>query len=131
MELQGLLSTLLQAVLTVVVPIVSAHLVSFINKQAEVAQARQENEAVARYISEISMAVTNAVLFTSQTYTDEARRTGSFDIGKQKQALALAIEMAKGSLTVDALDFISMAYGDLQAYLTLQIEAEVKAQKGD
>ena len=128
--MQELLATLLQAILTVAVPIVAGYLIKFVDAQASLAVAREENEMVARYISEIAGAVQNAVLYTSQTYTDEARRTGSFDVGKQKQALALAIEMTKSALTADALDFAAMAYGDLQNYLVLQIEAEVKAQKG-
>jgi hypothetical protein len=32
-------------------------------------------------------------------------------------------------LTDEAKEYITMAYGDIKAYLTTKIEAEVKAQK--
>jgi len=129
-EVQGILPALLQAVLMAVIPIITSYIIKYINTQTAVAITKQDNELTARYIEEISLAVTNAVLFTSQTYTDELRKNNEFTKDNQKQALGLALDMTKGALTQDALSFIQMAYGDLQAYLTLQIEAEVRAQKG-
>ena len=125
-----MLSTVLQAVLTVVIPIIASYFIKYLNAQVSLAAARQGNELVTRYLEEIAKAVENAVLFTSQTYTDQMKKSGSFNLEEQKEALKRALQMAKGALTSDALSFISMTYGDLQAYLTLQIEAEVRAQKG-
>ena len=124
-----MLASALYAVLMAVIPILAGYAVKLINSQAALAGARQENELLARYINEIAKAVENAVLFTSQTYTDEAKLHGTFDEAKQKEALLIALNMAKKTLTEEAKDFAEMAYGDLTEYLIMQIEAEVKAQK--
>ena len=129
MKVQGILPVLLQVVLMAVIPLITSYIIKHVNTQADVALTKQDNELTARYIDEIRLAVNNAVLFTSQTYTDELRKNNEFTKDNQKQALGLALDMTKGALTQDALHFIQMVYGDLQAYLTLQIEAEVRALK--
>ncbi len=44
-------------------------------------------------------------------------------------AVSLAQAQAKNLLTVEAMDYLHKAYGDLNKYLTSRIEAEVRNQK--
>jgi hypothetical protein len=47
----------------------------------------------------------------------------------QREAFTQAMTKAKQLLTADAARFITEAYGDLNAYLTAKIEAEIHARK--
>lgn len=127
--MNDVLATLLQAVITVAVPILTAFLVSFIKAKASQAAAATENDTAAAYITQIADAVSTAVTATSQTYVDALKADGAFNKDEQKEALGKALAAARASLTQSALAFIEAAYGDITAYLTAKIEAEVRNQK--
>jgi len=124
--MQDVLLQLLQAVITVATPIVAGYAVKALNAHAEQAKAATANEMAQRWIAEVANAITTAILYTSQTYVDALKDSGDFTVDRQKQAFKLAMEQAKSLLSKDALHFLDMAYGDATAYLTSQIEAEVK-----
>ena len=67
---QEFLFTLLTAVITAGVPVVSAYIVSSLKKAAENAKADTDNITAQRYIEEIATAISDAVAATSQTYVD-------------------------------------------------------------
>lgn len=127
--MNDVLSTLLQAVITVAVPILTAFLASFIKAKASQAAAATENGTAAAYITQIADAVSTAVTATSQTYVDTLKANAAFNSDQQKAALQKALEAAQTSLSKSVLEFIESAYGDITAYLTAKIEAEVRNQK--
>ena len=127
--MQDLLSQLLQAIITVCTPIIAGYAVKYLNARSEQAKIATESEIVRRYISEATKAVSDAVLFTAQTYVDELKDTGEFTIERQKQAFRVALDKTKELLTVEAKEFLEMTYGDLSAYLATRIEAEIKGLK--
>ena len=73
--------------------------------------------------------VFNAVSDVNQTYVDSLKESDKFDEAAQKRAFADALATAKKSLTTETILFIKQTFGDVDAYLTPMIEAQVRSQK--
>ena len=69
--------------------------------------------------------VTNAVQATFQTYVESLKNSGSF--GKEEQAIAFdkAKAIISSELTEELKVFITQNYGDLQKWITNQVEATI------
>lgn len=69
--------------------------------------------------------VTNAVQVTFQTYVESLKNSGSF--GKEEQAIAFdkAKAIIFSELTEELKTFITQNYGDLQKWITNQVEATI------
>ena len=69
--------------------------------------------------------VTNAVQVTFQTYVESLKNSGSF--GKEEQAIAFdkAKAIISSELTEELKVFITQNYGDLQKWITNQVEATI------
>ena len=69
--------------------------------------------------------VTNAVQVTFQTYVESLKNSGSF--GKEEQAIAFdkAKAIITSELTEELKIFITQNYGDLQKWITNQVEATI------
>lgn len=69
--------------------------------------------------------VTNAVQVTFQTYVESLKNSGSF--GKEEQAIAFdkAKAIITSELTEELKTFITQNYGDLQKWITNQVEATI------
>lgn len=123
------LSNLLIAVITAAVPVLTAYGVTLIRKAATNIAAKTEDAKVQSYITEIGIAVSDAVSATSQTYVDALKSKGEFTAEAQKEAAKMALGACIASLTPAARDFITQVYGGINSYLTNKIEAEVRSQK--
>lgn len=121
--------TLLQAVLSVVIPVATAYLVSFLKKKSAQAQTQIENDTAKHYLDEITNAVTTAVSATSQTYVDALKKDNAFTKEAQLEALNKAKDTALSILSPAAAQFVSEVYGDLNSFLVAKIEEAVRVQK--
>lgn len=120
---------LLQAVIIAAVPVVTTYLCNFLKQKSNQAAAKTNNDLAASYIREAADAVTTAVTFTSQTYVDNLKSSGTFTVENQKEAFNKAMNKAVEILSAEAKEYLAKAYGDLTNYLTTKIEAEVRNQK--
>lgn len=130
--MKELINETLLAVITVCVPILAGYGVKLIKSWTQTAikdTQGAESDLVQSYLEEISRAVTTAVSYTSQTYVDSLKASGSFTVEAQKKALEKSIAAALSILTPAAADFIEQAYGDAKEYIIPLIEAEVRKQK--
>lgn len=123
------LQNLLVAVVTAAIPVLVTALVRFISKVKENAVAKTDSERQSWYITEIGNAISDAVSATSQTYVDALKKAGTFDAAAQKEAARKALDACLASISPAAKAFIEEMYGDIIAYLTTKIEAQVRAQK--
>lgn len=121
--------TLLQAVLSVAIPVATAYLVSFLKKKSAQAQTQIENDTAKHYLDEITNAVTTAVSATSQTYVDALKKDNAFTKEAQLEALNKAKDTALSILSPAAAQFASEVYGDLNSFLVAKIEEAVRVQK--
>lgn len=123
------LTTLLQAVIIATVPVVAGCIGKGVKTLGQYLASKTENEQVKVYLKEAASAISTAVAHTSQTYVDALKKSGTFSKDNQEAALQKSLEEAKKLLTAEAAAFLRKAYGDLDAYLIANIEAEVRTQK--
>lgn len=128
-NLNGLLITIIQAVVIPAIPILVAFLVKLLKVKAEQATIKINNELARQYLQEAIDSVLQAVTYTSQTYVDSLKTQGRFDVDAQKVAFATAKEVALQLLTEDAKQMIADLYGDITVWLDTKIEQTVKEQK--
>lgn len=127
--MKEMLLTLFAAVITAAVPVITTYVVSYIKKEKEAAQAETDDIKKKGYIEEVAIAISDAVLATSQTYVDALKQNGKFTLEAQAEAARKALNACIASLAPDTAKFIEATYGDLKEYLSNKIEAEVRKQK--
>ena len=105
------------------------YLVKYINTNSEELEANTDNELAKQYISLLSSTLTNCVIATNQTYVETLKKQGKFDAEAQKEAFNMTLNAVKALLTDEAKQYLSEIYGDLNTYITNQIEATVNQNK--
>lgn len=90
---------------------------------------RVDSEMADKYISMLFNTISVCVSATTQTYVDTLKKEGRFDEAAQKMAFQMTLETIMSTLTDEAIEYLTNIYGDLTAFITAKIEAEVKAQK--
>ena len=123
------LSTLLQAVLVAAVPVIATFASKGLSALSSYFIGKMENDTAKKYLTAAEEAAKKAVTYTSQTYVDALKKNNEFSEENQRAALQKSLEEAKKLLTAEAAAFLRRAYGDLDAYLIANIEAEVRTQK--
>ena len=105
------------------------YLVKYINTKSQELEASTDNELAKKYISLLSSTITNCVIATNQTYVETLKKQGKFDAEAQKEAFNMTLNAVKALLTDEAKRYLSEIYGDLNTYITNQIEATVNQNK--
>lgn len=109
--------------------VLTTFLIVFINKKAQELKAQTDNELYHKYIDMLEQTVINCVIATNQTYVDSLKAQGKFDLEAQKEAFNRTYNQVMLILADDAKEYLSSAVGDLNAYITNMIEAQVKENK--
>lgn len=73
--------------------------------------------------------ITSCVVATNQTYVESLKAQGKFDAAAQKEAFNLTCSAVIEILSDEAKVYLTTAVGDLDAYITKKIEAEVNNNK--
>ena len=120
---------LLQAIATAAIPVCAAYLVQYLRRKSEQIIAQTDNMTIKAFLVEATDAVSTAVTYTSQTFVDALKKEGNFNKDKQQEALKKSLDKAISLLSESAKNALTDIYGDLEAYLTSKIEAEVRSQK--
>lgn len=105
------------------------YLVKYINAKSKELEASTDNELAKKYISLLSSTITNCVIATNQTYVETLKKQGRFDAEAQKEAFNMTLDAIMALLTDEAKQYLSEIYGDLNTYITNQIEATVNQNK--
>ncbi len=127
---------LLQAVISVTVPIAAAYLCCFLKKKMEEAQQRIDSESQEaesdlkdRLLVEALDNVLTAVKKTNQTYVDTLKESNAFSFDNQEKAFKKSMDTTIEIMRQEVKDFISSEYGDLNKWLDTMIEATVNDVK--
>jgi hypothetical protein len=125
--------TLADQLFDVIVPIVLTALASvaiaFISKATKEAQAKTDNAFADKCLDSLNTIISNAVLATTQTYVAELKDQNAFDKEAQKNAFNKTYETVTKMLTDEAKSCLAGTVGDLETYISTQIEAMVRLQK--
>ncbi len=117
--------SLILLVTAVVIPVISllgAKLVSWLSTKIK-------NEKANKMIKTATEIVVSAVKTVFQTYVDALKKEGKFDKESQMLALTKAKDIALSQMTKDVKEFIQTNYGELDLWLTTQIEATINTLK--
>ena len=88
-----------------------------------------KNEKAAALLTSATNIVLNAVRSVFQTYVESLKASGSFDKDAQLTALQKAKDIALAQLGDDVKEFLSSTYGNLDEWLTNQIESTINLLK--
>lgn len=88
-----------------------------------------KNDRAASLLTTATTIVLNAVQAVFQTYVEELKKNSTFDKRSQKIALLKAKDIALSQMSNEIKDYLSTTFGDLNGWLTTQIEASINLLK--
>ena len=109
--------------------ILTMYLVQFIRMKSQEITNKTDNELADKYIQMLTDTITACVIATNQTYVESLKKQGKFDAEAQKHAFELTYNAVVAVLSDEAKHYLASIYGDLTAYITTRIEAEVNVSK--
>ena len=120
-----LLNILSVVVTSIILPLITyagARLITYLNSKIKDTNARI-------LLTTATDIVINAVRSVFQTYVDSLKASGSFDAHAQTVALTKARDIALEQMSDDVKNYIVNNYGDLNNWLTTQIESTINLIK--
>ena len=109
--------------------VLTMYLVQFIRLKSQEITDKTDSELADKYIQMLTDTITTCVIATNQTYVESLKKQGKFDAEAQKEAFNLTYNAVMAVLTDEAKHYLAAIYGDLTAYITTRIEAEVNVSK--
>ena len=116
------LSVVVTAVILPLISFAGTKLISYLNSKIKDNNAKE-------LLTTATTIVTNAVRSVFQTYVDSLKASGTFDAQAQTQALTKAKDIALAQMSNDVKNYIITNYGDINNWLTTQIEATINLIK--
>lgn len=98
-------------------------------KLIQLITTKLKNEKAAKYLAVATDIVLNAVRSVFQTYVESLKAQGKFDAHSQTVALQRAKDIALKQFTDDTKEYIQTNYGDIDEWLTTQIESTINLLK--
>lgn len=129
MEWLPLLYEVLQVCIIPLLGILTAYFVKWVNVKSTEIQNKVENETADKYIAMLDDTICSCVIATTQTYVDALKKENAFTKEAQQEAFNLTYNAVMTVLTDEAKKYLTNIYGDLTAYITNKIEAEVQINK--
>ena len=129
MEWMEILNQFMQLVLLPLLGALTTFLIVLIKRKGEEIAAKTDCELQKKYVEMLTTTIADCVSATSQTYVESLKKQGAFDAEAQKKAFEMSYNAVFRVLTEDAKEYLNAIYGDLEAYVTQRIEAQVKATK--
>ena len=129
MEWLPLLYQVLEVCVIPLLGLLTAYVIKFINAKSAELQAKVENDTADKYIAMLDSTICACVIATTQTYVDALKKDNAFTKEAQVEAFNLTFNAVMSVLTDEAKKYLTSIYGDLNAYITNKIEAEVQINK--
>lgn len=123
------LGTALTPILTSLISVLVAFLIRLINIKVTELKGKVDDKTEYKYIEMISNTVTKCVTEINQTYVENLKDKNMFTAAAQKEAFNNCLKSIENLLPDECKKYITETYKDLEAYLKVQIEAEVNKQK--
>lgn len=129
MEWLPLLYQILEVCVIPLLGILTAYFVKWVNAKSVEIQNKVDNDTADKYIAMLDDTICACVIATTQTYVEALKKENAFTKEAQKEAFNLTFNAVMAVLTDEAKGYLSEIYGDLTAYITNKIEAEVSLNK--
>ena len=129
MEWLPLLYQILEVCIIPLLGILTAYFVKWVNAKSVEIQNKVDNDTADKYIAMLDDTICACVIATTQTYVDALKKDNAFTKEAQQEAFNLTYNAVMAVLTDEAKHYLAAIYGDLTAYITTRIEAEVNVSK--
>ena len=129
MNWSELISNIFQVCLLPLLGILTRYLVAFIAMKSEEMKQKTNNETAQKYLQMATDTITACVIATNQTYVESLKAQGKFDKEAQEVAFNRTLEAVLALMNDEVKEYITEVFGDLNTYLTTQIEAAVNGTK--
>lgn len=129
MDWLELLYQILEVCVIPLLGILTAYIVKYINIKSAEIQTKVDSDMGDKYIAMLTDTITACVIATNQTYVEALKKQNAFTAEAQKEAFNLTYNAVMAVLTDEAKEYLAAIYGDLTAYITTKIEAEVNISK--
>lgn len=123
------MSTWTEVIISVVSVVLTAVASWLISKLIKWIDSKVENTETKNLLTSIVTTVSDVVKEVYQTYVESLKDGNIFSAEDQKTALNMAVEKLKTTLSDKAQEYISDNFGDLETWLTTQIEATIYTLK--
>jgi C-terminal processing protease CtpA/Prc len=123
------LENLLIAIITASVPILTTYLCSFLKSLYDNNKANIKNERTRFVLGQVTDMIAAAVETTTSTYVQQLKSDNLFNKEAQKEAFKKTYDAVTKQLTKESMDIITENFGDMETYLTNQIERFVEELK--
>lgn len=129
MDWLALLTDIFEVCVLPLLGVLTMYIVKFIQvKSAEITN-KVDNDLADKYIQMAAVTIENCVIATNQTYVEALKAAGKFDAEAQKTAFNMTKNAVMAILSDEAKKYLESAVGDLNEYITQQIEAAVNVNK--
>ena len=129
MDTVTLLNQIFNLCIVPLLTVLTAYLVEFIKVKKEELRAKTNNELAQKYLDMLANTIEVCVIATNQTYVDALKDQNAFDAEAQKAAFQMTYSSVMDILSAEAKVYLASIVGDLQKYITEQIEAAVNSNK--
>ena len=120
----NIISVVVTAVILPLISYAGARLIAWLNAKIKGENAKQQ-------LTVATDIVMNAVRSVFQTYVETLKKNGTFDKESQKVALIKAKDDALAQMSDEIKDYITKNYGDLETWITTQIESTINILKNN
>ena len=124
-----LLFQILEVCIIPLLGVLTAFLVKFIKVKSNEITEKVDSDIADKYITMLADTISACVIATKQTYVEALKKDNAFTKEAQLEAFDMTYKAVMLILTEDAVTYLTNIYGDLSAYITAQIEAEVNKSK--
>ena len=129
MDWLALLTDIFEVCVLPLLGVLTMYIVKFIQVKSAEITGKVDNDLADKYINMLAVTIENCVIATNQTYVEALKAAGKFDAEAQKTAFNMTKNAVIAILSDEAKKYLENAVGDLNEYITQQIEAAVNVNK--
>lgn len=129
MDWLALLSDIFEVCVLPLLGVLTMYIVKFIQVKSAEITGKVDHDLADKYINMLAVTIENCVIATNQTYVEALKAAGKFDAEAQKTAFNMTKNAVIAILSEEAKKYLENAVGDLNEYITQQIEAAVNVNK--
>lgn len=129
MDWLALLSDIFEVCVLPLLGVLTMYIVKFIQAKSTEIATKVDHDLVDKYVAMLAITIENCIIATNQTYVESLKQAGKFDAEAQKTAFNMTKNAVMAILSDEAKKYLESAVGDLNEYITQQIEAAVNVNK--
>lgn len=129
MDWLGMLNQIFEVCVIPLLGVLTTYLVMYLRDKSKQLQEKVDNDLADKYIQMLTDTICVCVIATNQTYVESLKKQGKFTKEAQDEAFRMTLDAVLAILSEEAKEYLTVIYGDLNAYIKQMIEAQVNQNK--